>query len=587
MDLKKMAAGSKYRTDWKPKLEVHENHAQEWVTNMVPNLVSGMPACRISSSDRAIDDPILKKLQVVLNCWGNSVGLKKCLIEHAYDMQYDFPVGLVSTEAVQVYDAGEEPGVDQEAGRPSHIRPMVYRIPPQRFFRDYQTVNRFGSRGIGHIWIEDKDSLAKAKLPNGKPRYDKDALDAAGVDDEVRAILDEMGIALPGSGIDREQVVGYEVYVPETGMIYTLTNEIGGSRGNNGTYLCEPRRYRGPATGPYTTGGVTLIPDQVYPLPPLAIIHDVMLEINRHAGQASDDAGTAKRLMVVDADPQSIGKMQTALNNTVLGIPGFKGAAAMVTTGGANPDQLAYIQVLNSRLDKMLGMTDAIRGNATGATATELDTIRANRNLRVQWAQARFADFVGSMYRVAAWHFVNNPRAYQKVQHTDEITGDVYTGAYDDGELASAGIKFEDLHIEIDVSTMGPQDDALQTMNMMKGLEWAGANAQVMVANPHLNWENLAEDFYAGIGKKGRGKRYVNFELLKAMQAPVVIQAMQAQAALQGMMSGQMPAQPMPGQPMGGPPQQAPQVGGPPQIAPTSPTRQAANQQGQALRLAQ
>lgn len=592
LQLKKLAAGSKYRSDWKPPIEVHENHAQEWVANMVPNLVGGLKVS-LRSTSMPTDDPRLKKLEVVLNCWGQGSDLKQLLIQHAYDMQYDFPVALVSTEEIQAYAAGQETPVWAEAGKPSHFKPKTFRIPPQMFFRDLQTINRLGGRFVGHMWVEDKESLLSEKLPNGRPKYDREALEAAGIDNDIRGLLSEMGITCPGSGIDREQVVGYEVYVPETGMIYTMANTVSGGK-NGGKYLCEPRRYRGPASGPYAMGGVTLIPDQVYPLPPLALIHDLMLELNRHAGQASDDAGAMKSLTVVDADPKSVGKIMMAGNRGFLALPGFKGSSQEVRFGGASPDQLAYIEILNARIDKTLGLSEAIRGNSTGDTAEEVRTIQQNRNLRVRWAQERFADFAASIYRIAATHFVTNPRAYQDVHYVDDITGDTYSGAYDDGELARSGLRMEDLHLEIDVNTMGPQNDALRSMNMMKGMEWAGANAQVMVANPHLQWEKIAEDFYDSLGFKGRGKRYVNFEILKAMQSPIVLQAMMAQAQLQAVMSGQPPMG-APGE--AGPPQmggaqgagQNPQAGGggPPQLSPPNPVRQGASQNGAALRIAQ
>ncbi len=115
-----------------------------------------------------------------------------------------------------------------------------------------------------------------------------------------------------------------------------------------------------------------------------------------------------------------------------------------------------------------------------------------------------------------------------------------------------------------------------------------------MVANPHLQWEKIAEDFYDSLGFKGRGKRYVNFEILKAMQSPIILQAMMAQAQLQAVMSGQPPmgAPGEAGAPQMGGAQgagQNPQAGGggPPQLSPPNPVRQGAAQNGAALRIAQ
>ena len=521
MDLIKISAGSKYRKDWIPSLDVQENHCHEWVTNMLPNLVDGNPVLAgIKSGALEDDHPALSDLTKAVNAWAQSNQIQHVLTEMALDMQYNFAAGLVSLERDPLMNGGDEIYFDQSVRQMGALRPRLHRISPYRLFCDQQAVNRLGRRYMGHIWIEDKKSLEDRKLPNGKAMFDPAALRAVTVDDDVRTLLAEMGVDVGVNGKDRDQVVGYEFYVPETGLIYTLATTTTGS--GKGVYLCEPRKYNGLKTGPYVMGGINIVPDQTYPLPPLAVVHDLIKEINLHQGQVSDDAGQAKRLMIVDADPQALGKAQMALNGALLGIPGFKGAATEVKTGGASPDQIAYIELLSGRLDKMLGLTDASSGETTGATAEEVATVQQNRNVRVKWAQKSFRNFTAGLLRIVAESFWNNPRTRQAINHEDPSTGEKTFGIYEGGDGQKLGIPFEDLTLTIDPYSMAPQDDALKTRYQIEGMNLIVANMEAMKSNPQVRWKQMIGDFFEALGQKGRGERYIDWEMMKRAQVLTV-----------------------------------------------------------------
>lgn len=557
MDLVKIAAGSKYRSDWKPAFESHENHAHEWRTNMVPNLVNGNPqAAGIRSGSLDDEDPALKGLTMAVNAWSHSADLGNLLLEHADDVQFNYCVGLVTTEMVPLV-----PGVDIERdaadGEKVGLRPRAHRISPWRFFADQQAINRLGRRYIGHIWIEDKKSLADEKLPDGRPAYDREALKSVVVDDEVRTLLLEIGIDIGGSGIDREQVVGYEFYVPETGMIYTMASTPTGPE--KAGYLRAPRKWRGLRSGPYVMGGIYMLPDQTFPVAPLAIIHDLSLEVNRHRAQASDDAGRAKKVLVTDADAGAVGKMIASKNGDVLGIPGFKGNSMEVQLGGVNPDQLAYIQVLNDLVEKTVGLTANSSGKSTGDSATEADIIQRNRNGRVQWCQRAFRRFTEGMMRIAAEQFWNNPRTRQAINHTDPVTGEVTVGMYEGGDGRRLGIPFDQLQLTIDPYSTDPQDDAILQQQQQKAMELVIVNVETMKQNPQVKWKSLIGDTFDRLGMKNRADKYLDWEMLELMQAPIIIQAqMMAQQGAMMLAGGGAPGG-VPAGPEGQAPAQQPE----------------------------
>lgn len=580
MDLVKQAAGSKYREGWGPKEPQVENIAHEWRTNMVPNMVDGNPVLAgVRSGSLPDDNKELNDLRMAMDCWSQSQNLAELLLLFADDQQFNFSAAVVSTEIIPI-EPGAPVDMDEVIGRGGKgygLNPRVHRVSPWRFFKDMQSINRTGPGYVGHISIEYKDDLAKEKLPSGGMRYDKRSLDQVVVDDEVRTLLREIGIDIGGSGIDRDQVVMYQFYCPQDGKMYTLASSpTSGGGKSRGTYLCKSTPWRGLRTGPYVMGGIYSLPDQTYPLAPLAVIHELSLEINRHRSQMSDDAGTAKKLMLIDADPQAIGLMQSALNGTILGIPGLKNAAMEVKTGGVDVGQAQFVELLTAIVEKTVGLTQNSSGETTGGTATEADILQKNRNGRVQWCQKRFQEFTGRILRVVAEQFWNNPRTRQTINHTDPITGENTMGMYEGGDGLKLGIPFEAIHLTIDPYSMQPEDDALMQQQQQQAIELLVANVEVMKANPQVKWRQLIGDTFDKFGMKGREEKYIDWDmLLKAQQltVPALFSGPPGLLSIPGTVGG-MPGQlPMPGQPMPGgagpamPPPAAPApspVSGPP-----------------------
>lgn len=532
MELVRQAAGNKHRKDWTTPYPQTENHAHEWVTNMVPNLVNGNPViANIRSGSLPNDAQPLSDLRMAGNCWSQSANMQAMLLDFALDMQFNFACALVSTEIVPL-EPGRSIDMDEvvkSGGEGYGLKPCLHRISPWRFFKDTQGISRTGPAGIGHIAIENKDDLAKEKLPNGKPRYSKAALASLGVDDGVRELLREIGVDIGASNgnIDRDQVVMYQFYSPEDGMVYTLAHTPSGSGGKkNGAYLCDPVLYRGLRSGPYVMGGIYSLPDQTYPLAPLSVLHDLSLEINRHRAQMSDDAGRAKALLIVDGDPQQVGKIQSAMNGSILCLPGFKGAATEVKTGSVDPGQAAYVAMLNEIMQGTTGLTANSSGENTGSTATEADVIQRNRNGRVKFCQDRFKEFTTRIFRVVLEQCWNNPKVHIDVNFTDPITGEttgpqmgpngkIQRTIYVGGDGKKYGIPFDALHLEIDPV---PMDDALRAQQHQQAAEFLTVNAQAMVLNPQINWANLAGDLFDAQGRKGAAKRYLDGDMLKKMQ---------------------------------------------------------------------
>jgi hypothetical protein len=521
----KAFAGPRFRTDWTPDSEQHENHAFEWVTNMVPNLVFTNPQVEIKSDELEPEHPVLKATEAGLNAWIRAVNLADVLDEVAVDLQFDFGVLLITLESVPSPDGSAYQFSDMPSAlmpQPPYLRPRCYRLSPRRFFMDPQATSRRHPRYMGHDSIEDKQALIDAKKLDGEARYDEAAIKSLAADDMVDDALNKLGQHPGTHRVTRNQIVVREIYVPETGMIYTLAASgptAGSDTKPEAKFIRKPRPYVGPVTGPYVLFGLHIIPDQLYPLPPLAPVNDLMEEINAHSGQASEDAGAAKKLIVTDGDPKLTKAITSEASGTVVSIPQFSGRAQAVEIGGVSQGTMDYIQFLRDRLDRISGITDAVSGNITGATAEEIHTAQANRNVRIRKAQSRFRSCVVDALRVVLFHLWHNPRVVFPVQITDEKTGQAFVGEFRGGPGPDGDpLSYEALRVEIEPYSMEAVDQAVLQMRMEKAVVQVMGSAQNMVMQPWIRWRQLVDDQFEVLNIKGGGGRYINWDMLTMAQ---------------------------------------------------------------------
>lgn len=492
-----------------------QNYEFEWVTNMVPNLVHQNPAFGVDMPGVPDDHPAVLALKMGLNGWAQQTHLSTQLREIAVDLQFNFGVALVTLETIGDYNAGTPIDGDLAAAANSAppVRPRLHRISPRRFFCDPQAMGRRQGRFFGHVWIEDREDLLNAKLPSGKAKFDKAEVEKLSDDAGVKQLLMELGIPT-GQLLERNQVVGFEVYVPERGMIYTLA----ANANNAATFLRKPRRYLGPATGPYVLFGLHIVPDQVYPLPPLAVTASLVDEINAHAMQVSADAGSAKRLIAVDADPKVQQTITTAANGTVVCVPGLAGKVFPLELGGPQAANLNYIAMLREAADRTLGHSESVRGNITGATAREVDNVQANRNRRVVYSRGEFQADVARAATIAAYHMWHNAHVRFPLTYTDPTTGEKEFKEFRGGATEDERRMFGGMMIRVEPMSMEAVDEQMQQARVEKLTADIAAMMPAMVQEPWGKWKAIIDDRGESLGIKAAYDRYVDGDMLKAAQ---------------------------------------------------------------------
>jgi hypothetical protein len=218
-------AGSMWRTDWSPEHESPENHGAEYIANFLPNLVYQNPAVAVSTALPGIDDERVEAISEGLNWWVQVVDIAAVLHEIARDMMFDFGVACVTLDTAPGYEQVEPP---------VPLMPRLRRISPRRFFIDPHAESFETARYMGHMWRRDLEDLKRAKDEDGKPLFDRHALEQLSPDDGLEE-LDRDKVRSERADartLTRKEIVGYEIYVRETQQILVLaTSEVQGKDG--------------------------------------------------------------------------------------------------------------------------------------------------------------------------------------------------------------------------------------------------------------------------------------------------------------------------------------------------------------------
>lgn len=512
----KRLAGPDYRQDWPASEDQQENYPHELVANTVPALYYSNPGIGFACSALPPDHPFVRAQRIGLNEWskGNRQ-LERQMLQIAYDTCTDFGVAQVGLDKMPGYDTA---GSNQDDG-PIPLFPMVRRVSPTRFFTDPQATDADLFRFRGHIWVRDKDDLLSSKNADGTPKFDREAVDGLATDANTKGVTREIVGAAGKDFVNRNQIVGYEIYVPEDGMIYTLAMQMGDTSGNHG-FIRPPRKYFGPRSGPYVMFGLNIIPDQIYPVSPLAISMGLIRELNAHAGQASSDAASSKRLVIVDSNNKELVEaVTTALSSSVIGVPNFDGKALNMDVGGASPETLNHIERLRTTLDRQSGLTETKRGNLTGVTAREVAEASAGEDTRTKFIQSRFRAAVVDAIRIVSYLIWESPAVRFDVSYDDPATGDKVYQLFQGGNPGINGLPhlpFERLNasVTIDPYSMESVDQGVLQRRIQAALAQTMTVLQAARLYPELKVREVLNDIYQSVNIPEGASRYVEMGIL-------------------------------------------------------------------------
>lgn len=559
--------GSYYNTDRKPDQPAPENHAFEWLARVTPEIIYDNPDINVKSRRSGIDPQICMKLQYGMQQWVENVSLWRTMTALWYDMAFAFAVAHNTFATIDHY-----PG----SGGAKPTQPICRRIKPHRFFIDPQAESVNDARFMGHLWRRDKDDLLNDDA------FDREAVSELVADSDLDK--DQMpGTNNRNSGPARKEIIGYEIWIPEEsltdeegfhGVIKTLacTQNKDGCITNT-KWIREPRPFYGPKSGPYTMFGAYIVPNQIYPLSPLAATHAQVQELNSHATAASRSAASYKELAVYDkADGSNAAALNSAKHGSFVGIGGLKDTPVQkVGIGGVSKEQYEYIDRLRDRRDRSTGLSESDRGGSTSTkTATEVADRAEQRNSRISLLQRTFADCTEKVLQAAAWYMWNTetmvfplgedaalkinprPQSLPPVEDAEKIAYDHGMDVahvkkqlqwnpeenFAGGETLHGGIiPFEEMLIKINPRSMQRTNRPLEQAANESMASWMMAAMQGVPGAPDIDWVGMANQYGDSLGQKDFG-RFIEPYVQRMREQLAAQEAQQAEMMQQGQPAG-------------------------------------------------
>lgn len=492
-----------------PSSLVYENVAYEFISNDIAVKAFGCPRVSIAGEHAPEHDEQIAAETSALNQFAIDSRMEVLLRRLAVDCAMGFGIAMVS--------AGESP-------RPrGYWWPKAARLSPGMFLWDPEATHEDEFEWVGHAWPSTKEKLLARTDAAGRALYDPVAVDQlvvdAGPDDDRRRRL-----GTPPRG----RVWCYDIYVRETRMIYTMgyggTNASGdGSR----MWLRAPREAVCHPRGPYVIFGHGIVPEDPVPLSQLAAAQGQTNELNIHAKQIAEDAGTAKRIVAYDkSDPELAKNITVSANGTTMGVNGDPRAALFpFEYGGPQAANLTYSEILKQRVNRLLGLTDTRRGEVDpDSTATAEQIAEEGTSRREQFGKKVFQEQVGQIFSRALWlmRYKDPETGYRPVRRdvviSDPISGERSSALYVGGGRPGGLDQSDEPDVQIEPYSMEYTSEGLIQRRAIQNLEMVLKVAPVARQFPEYDWERMLDDHFNAMNQVGGGSRYINAKLLAVFQ---------------------------------------------------------------------
>lgn len=413
-DMIKAYAGDYYRDDWKSADgKLIDNRFDEWLRMVLPQIVYDNPKVDVTSTRSGVNPMVPKAMKAAINWWAPQVNLIDVLTDVAYDAAFTFGV-ILTTHGPR---PGNEPWRSSRSDEAMQGLPRVTRIDPKRWFCDH-TIDKYDpatgqGRLAGHLFRADRDELLKDK------RFNPDAVS--------RCATGEGQANWGGEKSDREEIYGYEVWVPEIqtpgkdgdhpdshGTIFTIGLNQDHEATEDATWLRDPRPYIGPADGPYTLFGMGTMPGCPYPYSPFASSWDQVKRLNKAVESEELSAETFKKFIAFDAANEQAGEaVRKVKHGQIAPVRGLKdGEVKEMSVGGISPEQIEHTARRGEQVDRSLNLSETARGNINVDTsATAVADAASQRSARLASMKRLMVNGAKKVLRSAAWHLYTHTDA--------------------------------------------------------------------------------------------------------------------------------------------------------------------------------
>lgn len=530
-----------------------ENAVHAYISMVLPRIIHDNPKVRVTSARPQVQRTACVAMKAALNRWSKMTKVRGTIERIATDMLLGWGVSLT---------VNEPKGHERKWDGDGPYLPRVYRIDPARFIIDPAAMHWEEARFMGHVWVTDKeDLLRRAEMDE---TWNKEVIEGLATNNGVDELRDSRDIP------ERYELAIYEIWVPEmdeaaaelideaaddalfNGTIWTIAKYQGGTDKCECQLIRKPLPYYGPATGPYTVFGAFTVPNDPYPLSPIVACRDQIQYCNDMALSQQENQKRYKRILVGDAkNPKFLQDVVNAPDMYVFAEAGLDARSLQpVEVGGSTNQHIQSVETAKERLDRALGMSDAMRGNVAGsASATEVAVAESASTMRIAHLKRAFQDACDTVFRNVGWYMFHDGRISIPVGGEDTravgMTDPVFVGGLKVGA-------WEDMQIDVDAYSMERTSEMLSQKRALETFQVITTAAQAIPAMPWVKWRDLLS-FLGDAQNVPQMQDFIDESVLQQMQ-----QAQQPAATPSG-----IPAEG--GVPSGGP---SPSPTGEPQAVP-------------------
>ena len=473
-----------------------ENHAHAWISVFLPALASGNPRVRSKTPRVGPIGAFSKAVELAQNRNFELTDIKRTIEQLATDWAFKYAVSITMPMPV--------PGL-MEREDPRH-RPTTKRLPLEDYIWDPLAKQHAEARFQGHRIIRDREDLLREAEEFPDRGWDPSVIASLG---ESKGREREAN-RLPTRPL-RDEIEYWEVWIPEvtlpeaysaSGTAYAPSPE----EGFNGTIFSvtqeglirDPRPFWGPRDGAYTFGGYLYVPDEAVPLSPLVATAAQAEIYNSVMASAIENIRGYKRGLAIGSDSGNLDELLADFNDKgifkVDAIEKLENSLKEIELLGLTPQHQAQIVLLRDILERSSGISEALQGQVSGATATESSIASMASGRRMGYMTEKFiSGMVKQIAMKESWYLTADPRSTGELGDLAEgMFVDPKTGQPIEAPVLVGGVEHLDLleahDIEIQPISMRFTTEMLEAERAASWEQFLLAVAPMIPATPYIDW---------------------------------------------------------------------------------------------------
>lgn len=383
-----------------------ENFYHEYLSMLVPRLVSGDPRVRVTTP-RGGETAAMAATggQAYVNEWVKRTRHRTL----AQKLATDFGLGW----GVAVLHLDRQSGFDDDDDDPSAWPTLTRLNQPDAWF-DLAGTSWESKRYSGYTYAILHDDLKeRAEREDG---WLMDRILTMPIDVDLDEVDRNEKAPRRGEVVVREMwVPGFRLpNAPKNthGTIFTLAVCSGGGRsGQFDGFIREPMPFFGPPWGPIYIYDAYHVPGQPLGMSPLEAVEAMVEELNLHAERLSISTARRKKIGIGDKMfEQEVENIRNTPDGGVVLLSQFLTQKFMeVELGGATPEQRTAILEIRERLQRAAHMNDIQMGSVGGGgLATEMVQAAEATGIATGYLSQRFSDCDEQALRGVLWYVVHS-----------------------------------------------------------------------------------------------------------------------------------------------------------------------------------